>query len=107
TTRDVRFLLEAGAEILLETARFWASRAVLEDDGAYHIRGVIGPDEYHEAVDDNVFTNGMAAWNLRRGLSVAALLRQRWPTRWVELGTRLQLEQAELKLWRDVALRVA
>lgn len=107
TTRDVRFLLDAGAEILLETARFWASRAVLEDDGAYHIRGVIGPDEYHEAVDDNVFTNGMAAWNLRRGLSVAALLRQRWPTRWVELGTRLQLEQAELKLWRDVALRVA
>ena len=67
TTRDVRFLLEAGAEILLETARFWASRAVLEDDGAYHIRGVIGPDEYHEGVDDNAFTNG---W--QRGTCVAA-----------------------------------
>ncbi len=47
-TGDDRFLLEAGAEILIETARFWASRAEREDDGRYHIRGVIGPDEYHE-----------------------------------------------------------
>jgi hypothetical protein len=65
-TRDRQFLLEAGAEILLETARFWASRATREADGRYHIRGVIGPDEYHESVDDNAYTNGMAAWNLDR-----------------------------------------
>ena len=52
---------------MLETARFWASRAAREDDGRYHIRGVIGPDEYHERVDDNAYTNGMAHWNLERG----------------------------------------
>jgi trehalose/maltose hydrolase-like predicted phosphorylase len=106
-TRDVEFLLNAGAEILLETARFWATRAALEDDGAYHIRGAIGPDEYHESVDDNAYTNGMAAWNLDRGLMVASLLRARWPARWTELSRKLELEQLELNQWRDVAQTLA
>jgi trehalose/maltose hydrolase-like predicted phosphorylase len=103
-TNDVPFLMNAGAEILLETARFWGSRAALETDGAYHIRGVIGPDEYHESVDDNAYTNRMAAWNLDRGLLVASLLRARWPSRWTELSCRLDLEQSELNQWRDVSL---
>jgi trehalose/maltose hydrolase-like predicted phosphorylase len=106
-TRDVQFLLNAGAEILLETARFWGSRATLETDGAYHIRAVIGPDEYHESVDDNAYTNRLAAWNLDRGLLVASLLRARWPVRWAELSRRLALEQSELDQWRDVSLRLA
>ena len=64
STGDDRFLIDAGAEILIETARFWASRVEHEEDGRYHIRGVIGPDEYHETVDDNAYTNGLAQWNL-------------------------------------------
>ena len=84
-TGDEGFLLDAGAEIMLETARFWASRATLEADGRHHIRGVIGPDEYHEHIDDNAFTNVMARWNIRRALEVAALLRERWPERWALL----------------------
>ena len=79
-TGDEGFLLDAGAEILLETGRFWSSRAQLEADGSRHIRGVIGPDEYHEHIDDNAFTNVMARWNIRRALEVAALLRERWPS---------------------------
>ena len=67
-TGDDEFFLQAGAEILLETARFWASRALAEADGGRHIRHVIGPDEYHEDVDDNAFTNVMARWNIARGL---------------------------------------
>ena len=54
-TRDEEFLLRAGAEILLETGRFWSSRAQAEADGYCHIRGVIGPDEYHEHIDDNAY----------------------------------------------------
>ena len=67
--------------------RFWSSRAQLEADGCCHIRGVIGPDEYHEHIDDNAFTNVMARWNIRRALDVAALLRERWPERWASLVT--------------------
>ena len=65
-TGDDGFLLDAGAEILFETARFWASRAQLEADGQRHIRDVEGPDEYHGHIDDNAFTNVMARWNIRR-----------------------------------------
>lgn len=99
-TGDEAFLLEAGAEIILETGRFWASRAQLESDGLRHIRGVIGPDEYHEDVDDNAFTNGMARWNIARALEVAALLRDRWPEHWLGLAGRLKLDPAELTQWQ-------
>jgi trehalose/maltose hydrolase-like predicted phosphorylase len=100
---DARFLLEAGAEILLETGRFWASRAELGDDGRRHIRGVIGPDEYHQTVDDNAFTNVMARWNIRRALDVAAVLSERFPERWAHLSAQLGLDDAELKQWRNAA----
>lgn len=102
-TDDTHFLRDAGAEILLETARFWASRAAREADGRYHIRGVIGPDEYHEGVDDNAYTNGMAAWNLERGVEVASLVEARWPERWAELCERLALTDEELAHWREVS----
>lgn len=102
-TGDDDFLLQAGAEILLETGRFWASRAGLEEDGYCHIRGVIGPDEYHEDIDDNAYTNVMARWNIRRALETAALLCERWPARWKSLSGRLGLADAELEQWRNVA----
>jgi trehalose/maltose hydrolase-like predicted phosphorylase len=102
-TGDDDFLLQAGAEILLETGRFWASRARLEADGHCHIRSVIGPDEYHEDIDDNAYTNVMARWNIRRALDVAALLRERWSARWKVLANRLALDDAELAQWRSVA----
>lgn len=106
-TGDETFLLDAGAEILLETARFWASRAVREADGLHHVRGVIGPDEYHETIDDNAFTNVMARWNIRRATEVAALMRERWPVRWSDLSRRVRLNDAELEEWSGVADKIA
>jgi kojibiose phosphorylase len=102
-TRDAVFLRSAGAEIILETARFWASRVTAGPDGRHHIRRVIGPDEYHEAVDDNAYTNGFARWNLRRGLEVASLVADRWPDRWSALRESLGLTPAELAQWRAIA----
>jgi trehalose/maltose hydrolase-like predicted phosphorylase len=102
-TGDDRFLVEAGAEILIETARFWASRAELEEDGSYHIRGVIGPDEYHETVDDNAYTNGMAQWNLEVAQEIADLFVERWPEQWQALSRRLGIEPEEPRRWQQVA----
>ena len=106
-TGDDAFLLDAGAEILFETARFWASRAQREADGRCHIRGVMGPDEYHDNIDDSAFTNVMARWNIRRALDVAALLRERWPERWVSLSSRLVIDDSEMARWRAVAETLA
>lgn len=102
-TGDERFLVDAGAEILIETARFWASRVAREDDGRYHIRRVIGPDEYHETVDDNAYTNGMAQWNLEAAAAIARRLLERWPAQWRALSRRLGLEAQEPHQWVRVA----
>ncbi len=98
-TDDNSFFQDAGAEILLLTARFWASRGKLENDGRYHIRSVIGPDEYHETVDDNAYTNVMAQWNLERGVETAEVLRQRWPERWNELAEKAEITTGEIERW--------
>ncbi|MDI1450168.1 glycosyl hydrolase family 65 protein [Polyangium sp. 6x1] len=71
STGDERILREEGAEILIETARFWVSRGAIQADGRFHIDRVIGPDEYHESVDDNAFTNWMARQNLRYAVTIA------------------------------------
>jgi hypothetical protein len=57
----------AAGDLVLEAARYWASRVRWDRRGAAHVYGVIGPDEYHDVVDDNAYTNVMARWNLRRG----------------------------------------
>ena len=62
---DDRLRGPEGRRLLIETARFWASRLERDADGSVHLRGIIGPDEYHELVDDNAYTNVMARWNLR------------------------------------------
>lgn len=76
-TGDETFASGAGRDLLVATARYWASRVRHDDDGSAHIYGVIGPDEYHEPVDDNAFTNLMARWNLRR--AAAAVETYGWP----------------------------
>ena len=87
-TADDAFSEGPRHELVLETARYWDSRIELGSDGRAHIRGVIGPDEYHDTVDDNAFTNVMARWNLRQ----AARLRGSTSDerrRWRELASRL------------------
>lgn len=88
-TGDDRFLRTRGIDLLVETARYWASRIECDDDGLGHIRHVIGPDEYHEDVDDNTFTNVMA----RHNLLIAADAARR-----VGVG-----DDAERRRWRDLA----
>jgi trehalose/maltose hydrolase-like predicted phosphorylase len=81
-----------GRDVLMQCARYWCSRIETDRDGCAHIRNVIGPDEYHEAVDDNAFTNVMARWTLLRA---------------VEFSTGLDLvDDAERQRWRRMAERL-
>ena len=64
-TGDLEFFYSKGIYILIETARFWESRCeYIEKEDRYEIRKVTGPDEWHEPVDNNVYTNYLARWNL-------------------------------------------
>jgi trehalose/maltose hydrolase-like predicted phosphorylase len=102
-TGDDGYLLAEGAEILVELARFWASRAERGADGRWHIRTAIGPDEYHEDVDDNAYTNQLAAWLLDRAGELAGWLRDHHPDRWRSLVASLDLDDREPAGWRAVA----
>jgi trehalose/maltose hydrolase-like predicted phosphorylase len=85
-TGDLEFAEGPGRDLFVETARYWASRIRRNGDGA-HLYRVIGPDEYHEPVDDNAFTNVMARWNLRRGAELNEDETER--SRWLELADAL------------------
>lgn len=64
-TGDQEFMDKYGYEIIIETAKFWASRVQLNAElDRYEILNVVGPDEYKEEVDNNAFTNTMAKWNM-------------------------------------------
>ena len=66
-TGDETFERETGVELLVETARLWASLGHHDDGGGFRIDGVTGPDEYSAVADNNVYTNLMAQRNLRGG----------------------------------------
>ena len=101
-TRDEEFLRDAGVEILIETARFWASRCT-EGPRHYHIRGVTGPDEYHHTVNDNAYTNWMAKFNLEKAVWAAGWLKGQFLEQWQALGYRLKVVSDEIKAWDALA----
>ncbi|MGW4081635.1 glycoside hydrolase family 65 protein [Streptomyces sp. NPDC004822] len=106
---DTDFLHTKGAEMLLQIARFWADKAEYDDAlGRHRIKGVVGPDEYHEAypdadtpgLDDNAYTNVTAAWVLARTLDLMDTLPE--PRR-RELVERTALDGGELERWQEVS----
>jgi trehalose/maltose hydrolase-like predicted phosphorylase len=111
-TGDTEFMAFYGGEMLVEIARFLASIASYNHAlDRYEIRGVIGPDEYHEGypwrdepgLDNNTYTNVMTVWTLLRALDVLELLPRR---RHDELVTRLRLQQDELLRWEDISRKM-
>lgn len=106
-SHDDDFLIQRGAEVILDTARFWASRLEWNADrGQYLLNDVIGPDEYHEHVDNNAFTNYFARWHLRKAISLAEWLRKKDPSRAEELLNRLQITDKILEHWKTVANQI-
>ncbi len=102
-TADDSFMAAMGVEIMLETARFWASRSALGADVRYHINMVVGPDEYHEGVDDNAYTNVLARWNIRKAVEALVWLRRVDSGYAEELCARLELNDHEIQAWLTVA----
>jgi len=108
-TGDLEFLAFYGAEMVLEIARFWASLATYNATRErYEIRGVMGPDEYHDAypgadragLDNSAYTNLMAVWVLCRALDIHGILPE---DRCAELCERLEVSPEELRRWDDIS----
>ncbi len=106
-TGDHEFMQAYGAEILLSTAQFWASRAENHPErGDYEINNVVGPDEWHDHVNNNAYTNYMARWTIQTALDTLNWLRTADPNKATELEQQLNLTEERLNGWRDVIARL-
>jgi alpha,alpha-trehalase len=112
TTADVAFLAHGGAEMMIEIARLMASLATYNRAiDRYEILGVMGPDEYHDAYPDadepglnnNAYTNVMAAWILSRAIEALVLLPD---LRSNELIDKLHIQSEELVRWDEISRKL-
>ena len=108
-TGDLGFLLDQGAEVLVETARLWMDLGFFSErrDGRFCINGVTGPDEYTTVVDNNAYTNLMAQGEPRDRGPRARVAAGRGPggatPRWC---ARPGSTDAEVDGWRRAAERM-
>lgn len=101
-TGDERFWLEGGAEIAVEVARFFASRVHRGKD-RYELRSVLGPDEYHERVNNNAYTNALARFSIETALEVLRILKEGHPQEYASLKAAARLADEDLATWKEVA----
>ncbi len=95
-TGDKAYVRDYGFDVILAIARFWASRVHFSKrTGKYMIHGVTGPNEYENNVNNNWYTNRMAAWCLNYACETAKAAKSRW--------SELNLTQAELKNFEKIA----
>ncbi len=98
---DVGFLAGDGAEVLVETARLWEDLGFWSANGepVFHIHGVTGPDEYTTVVNDNLYTNVMARFNLLYAARVVELIAERDADGYARLARRVRLGDDEVGRW--------
>lgn len=101
-TGDANFMREKGLDILVESARFYASRAVRDGD-VYHLVNVSGPDEGHCESTDNFYTNTLAAQTLRWAAATLEKLATESTEHFSAAVSRLNVGEGEADAWRRVA----
>jgi alpha,alpha-trehalose phosphorylase len=110
-TGDVDFLDSEGVDIAVDTARLWAtlgfwrsSDGVHDGEGdTFHIHGVTGPDEYTTVVNDNLFTNVMARFNLRFAARTVREMEEADYDAYLRMVERMNLDPSEPEMWDRAA----
>lgn len=107
-TGDVDFLYREGVDIAVETARLWTTLGFWRTSNgngveSFHIHGVTGPDEYTTVVNDNLFTNVMARFNLRFAAKTLREMAETDPGAYRAMAERLALDPAEPEHWERAA----
>ncbi|MCC2618035.1 glycoside hydrolase family 65 protein [Aestuariibacter halophilus] len=103
STGDWQFVVDYGAEMLVETARLWLQLGHFTDTGDFCIDGVTGPDEYTAVVNNNFYTNFMAQQHLRFAIEVCEQLLKSNPSSLNDLKARVGLTEDELMAWQKIA----
>lgn len=107
-TGDTEFLLNQGIDIAVETARMWDSLGFWRIGAdEFHIHSVTGPDEYTTVVNDNLFTNIMARFNLRFAARKLREIARDFPDEYQSIVHRLHITDAEISEWEHAARSMA
>ena len=103
-TGDNQWMCDYGAELILDTANFWESRVEWNQQRqSYDILDVIGPDENHERVDNNAFTNVMVQWHLKTAGILWNWLSVNYPEKATQLAVKLNIVPEKLDNWAFIA----
>ena len=98
-SEDEDFMERCGYEMILDTARFWASRVEWKEDrDRYEITDVIGPDEYKEHVDNNAYTNYLAWYNMKLASDLIDMLQNKKKEVYGRLDSFLKLSELKARL---------
>lgn len=109
-TDDKDFLFREGVDIFVETARLWADLGFWRRENGsseFHIHGVTGPDEYTTVVNDNLYTNVLARFNLRRAAQAVEQVRTEDPEAYAALIRRTGVTEEEVAEWSDAAAHMS
>lgn len=102
-TGDKAYLGQYGLEVLVEISRFWEERVhYAPHRDKYVMLGVTGPNEYENNVNNNWYTNRIAAWTMEYTLETLAYLQENEPARCAELIDKLELQAAETEKWTEI-----
>ncbi|MCU1472195.1 glycoside hydrolase family 65 protein, partial [Amnibacterium sp.] len=104
-TGDADFLARGAIDVVVETARLWTTLGFWRRTGgaSFHIHGVTGPDEYTTVVNDNLFTNVMARFNLRYAAESVRIVADQFPEAYSRMMERVQFDEAEIGEWERAA----
>lgn len=106
-TNDREFILKYGLEIFFATARFWQSRVEYNSKlDRYEINRVIGPDEFHEHIDNNVYTNYLAKWSINKTLKIAQQLKNEDKILFERLCNQLGLNEEDFREWKTIQEKI-
>ncbi|WP_342423704.1 glycoside hydrolase family 65 protein [Paenibacillus sp. FSL E2-0178] len=106
-TGDKAYLGQYGLEVLVEISRFWEERVhYVPHKDKYVMLGVTGPNEYENNVNNNWYTNRIAAWTMEYTLEALAYLQENEGTRYAELADKLELLESETAQWNEIIAKM-
>jgi len=106
-TQDLSYLVTKGIDVLVETSRFWVSRATYNPrKDVYMILGVTGPNEYENNVNNNWYTNRMCKWNLEYTCECLSMMKDRYPEEYKKAVDRLSLTEEDIETFKEVSSKI-
>jgi kojibiose phosphorylase len=106
-TYDVNFMINYGLKIIFETSKFWKSRVEYnQKEDRYEVNTVIGPDEFHEHVNNNAYTNCLAKWSMKNAVELAQWIKNKDSSTFVKLCEETDIDEEEIKSWKAIEEKI-